>query len=233
MRRYFFRAIIPLFLLSTIVTCMEGRKRPVRLASCPHDRDAEGNCIPPSSKVQPPPTRRVRCLNDYTLRYVVTGDCVFSTASQPSCEVPGLGPVAKQQVSGCYVRDFNGVNCELEDVDRNTSKCLSPMPKADANVSVYLEVKDNGLVPRIRFSGGGKVEAGAELTFKPKTYDLSKLASGMGVNKESDTHTSITLPLEIEWWLDYTVDSKETCATGILNGSHISTNVASPGKVCP
>lgn len=227
MKRRIFQAVFTFLLLSTVVACIEGRKRPARLTPCPNGQDAEGNCVTPSPVVQ-----RVKCLAGYKLKQLLNGTCVFYTSSQQACEVPGLIPVAKHQAPGCLVKNHKNDICELAGINHISKECVTPIPpQADAGVSVYLEVKDGlGLVPRIRFSPGVKANAGAELTFKSHAYELQE---GIEVKKEDDTPTSITLPLNIPWQLIYTtVDGREVCATGILNGSHTSATNPSPGTQC-
>ena len=214
-------AILSLVLLAT--SCVKQDRRKRVQPACLHGQNADGECNSPPWQISE------HCQSDYSL--VSTGDsgCIFRSSSQPNgCLVAGLRAHLSIN-NGCVVVDSNNNNCQLSDLDKITLTCSRTIELAPAPVRLYLTINDGGFAPRIVFDSSEKVKAGAELTLEEQAYNKQDLDE----DKENGK-TILKMALKIPWTLNYTKeDGTEVCATGVLDGSHVSEATAGRGNICP
>jgi len=217
--------ILAVLMLTLLMTSCVKSPRKRAQPECVHGKDADGSCR--ASPYQLSAT----CEGNFDIKES-GASCVFYTAAHPNgCQVSGL-QARKGPVLGCYVMDSNSDNCPFSGLDRAELLCHPSATVACTNaaVSLYLEVQEEGFKPHIVFAPGEKAKEGAELELGEQRYRGSDITRARMDNGK----TSLTMAMKIPWLLRYTKeDGKEVEVEGLLDGSNVSKDNASQGKICP
>ena len=219
------KVLAVLMLAMLTASCVKSPRQRAQ-PECAYGKNTDGSCraaLNQSSAI---------CEGNFDIKESGTS-CVFFTTAHPNgCQASGLHAV--KGTDGCYVRDSGHALCKLSGLDaERLCRPDATAPCTQAKVSLYLEVQEEGFKPHIVFDPGEKAQAGAELVLDEQRYRGSDITR----TEMDNGKTSLSMALKIPWQLSYTKEDGTKVPVrgvlnGVLNGSNLSKDNASRGKIC-